>query len=187
MYLEGVHRIIHFDLKPSNILISAEMVSKIADFGSNRIKTDNSVSFRAPRGTWQYVAPEGKLVGINPIYPHARAQDTRVHKSCDVYSLGIMLLEVLVRRKPGTYTKGEPEVHSVQIHDGIRVHTARCICPEPVRELIQDCIRFDPNQVGQVPSSDFVRPSYKIIERRIKSMLKQPWIDDTSRSWDSGF
>jgi serine/threonine protein kinase len=79
--LEFVHRhgIIHHDVKPDNILFTAEGTLKIGDFGvANR-----------DAGTFAYLAPE-MLRG------EADIGDARV----DVYALGITLLELLLNRNP---------------------------------------------------------------------------------------
>ncbi|XP_022844096.1 LEAF RUST 10 DISEASE-RESISTANCE LOCUS RECEPTOR-LIKE PROTEIN KINASE-like 2.4 [Olea europaea var. sylvestris] len=79
-------RILHFDIKPHNILLDDNFTPKISDFGLARsYPTGNSiVTITAARGTIGYVAPELINRGIGAVS----------HKA-DVYSFGMLLMEML--------------------------------------------------------------------------------------------
>ncbi|XP_059069153.1 rust resistance kinase Lr10-like [Cryptomeria japonica] len=79
-------RIIHFDIKPHNILLDEEFTAKVADFGLAKLcgRRDDHVSVTAARGTPGYVAPEVWSRNLGPV----------TDKS-DVYSFGMMLLEMV--------------------------------------------------------------------------------------------
>ncbi|XP_059072426.1 rust resistance kinase Lr10-like [Cryptomeria japonica] len=83
-------RIIHFDIKPHNILLDEEFTVKVADFGLAKLsgRRDDHVSMTAARGTPGYVAPEVWSRNFGPV----------TDKS-DVYSFGMMLLEMVGGRK----------------------------------------------------------------------------------------
>ncbi|KAJ6853626.1 rust resistance kinase Lr10-like isoform X1 [Iris pallida] len=83
-------RILHFDIKPHNILLDNNFNPKISDFGLAKLcSRDNSiVSMTAARGTMGYIAPE----------MYSRNFGTVSHKS-DVYSFGMLLLEMVTGRK----------------------------------------------------------------------------------------
>ena len=89
LHEECVQRIIHYDIKPGNILLDANFFPKVADFGlaklCNRDGTHLTVS--GYRGTPGYSAPEF-LLKNHPI----------THK-CDVYSFGMLLFEIVGRRR----------------------------------------------------------------------------------------
>ncbi|KAJ9189275.1 hypothetical protein P3X46_000587 [Hevea brasiliensis] len=93
--IEYLHRgcnmqILHFDIKPHNILLNESFIPKISDFGLAKLyPPDNDVvSLTAARGTWGYMAPE--LINKN--------LGGASHKA-DVYSFGILLMEMVGRRK----------------------------------------------------------------------------------------
>lgn len=83
-------RILHFDIKPHNILLDEEFCPKISDFGLAKLCTRNEsiVSMLGARGTISYIAPE--II--------SRSFGGVSHKS-DVYSYGMMVLEMVGRRK----------------------------------------------------------------------------------------
>lgn len=88
---KGCHmQILHFDIKPHNILLDESFTPKVSDFGLAKLyPTDNSiVSLTAARGTMGYMAPELFYKNIGGIS----------HK-VDVYSFGMLLMEMAGRRQ----------------------------------------------------------------------------------------
>ncbi|XVF79086.1 hypothetical protein PTKIN_Ptkin14bG0191000 [Pterospermum kingtungense] len=93
--IEYIHKgcemqILHFDIKPHNILLDENFTPKISDFGLAKLHSaDNDIiSLTAARGTFGYMAPELFYRNIGDIS----------HKA-DVYSFGMMLMEIVGRRK----------------------------------------------------------------------------------------
>ncbi|KAK3001043.1 hypothetical protein RJ639_021369 [Escallonia herrerae] len=93
--IEYLHRgcdvqILHFDIKPHNILLDENLVPKVSDFGLAKLySTDDSiVSLTAARGTLGYIAPELFFKSIGGVSYKA-----------DVYSFGMLLMEMVGRRK----------------------------------------------------------------------------------------
>ncbi|KAL8537975.1 hypothetical protein ACS0TY_000066 [Phlomoides rotata] len=93
--IEYLHRgcdiqILHFDIKPHNILLDDKFIPKISDFGLAKFySTDKkTVTLTAARGTIGYVAPELINRGFG-----------RVSYKADVYSFGMLLIEMVCLKK----------------------------------------------------------------------------------------
>ncbi len=79
---------VHRDIKPQNILIDAEGRAKLTDFGiSRQLEQDGMTATGRVLGTTDYVAPE-------------QAMGRKVDPRTDIYSLGVVLYEMLVGQVP---------------------------------------------------------------------------------------
>lgn len=92
---------IHRDLKPSNILLGDDMKAKVADFGLVRHAPDGKCSVETRlAGTFGYLAPEYAVTG-------------RVTTKADVFSFGVILMELITGRKALDDSLPEESAHLV--------------------------------------------------------------------------
>ncbi|XP_073104956.1 rust resistance kinase Lr10-like isoform X2 [Elaeis guineensis] len=98
LHEECQQRIIHYDIKPANILLDADFSPKVADFGLAKLlsRRNTHVSMTGGRGTPGYAAPEMWM-------------PSPVTYKCDVYSFGMLLFEIVGKRRNLDISLGESQ------------------------------------------------------------------------------
>lgn len=102
-YLHGLAQtsFIHRDLKPSNILLGDDYRAKVSDFGLVKLASEDKFSVETRlAGTFGYLAPEYAVTG-------------RVTTKSDVFSFGVVLMELITGRKALDETQPEESMHLV--------------------------------------------------------------------------
>ncbi|KAJ3671945.1 hypothetical protein LUZ60_008024 [Juncus effusus] len=156
--------VIHYNVKPSNILLDENCEPKISDFGLARLlpKLDKHIISSRFQGAMGYVAPE------------LACQSLRVNEKCDVYGFGVLILELVTGKKPVDY--GEDDV--VILIDQVRVlleqgNVLDCVDPlmgEFPEEEVLPVLKLGLVCTSQIPSS---RPSMGEVVQ-ILEVIKAP-------------
>ncbi|PIN25436.1 Serine/threonine protein kinase [Handroanthus impetiginosus] len=136
-YLHGLahQSFIHRDLKPSNILLGDDMRAKVADFGLVRLVPEGKSSVETRiAGTFGYLAPEYAVTG-------------RVTAKVDVFSFGVILMELITGRKPVDESQSEESMHLVTWFR--RIHLNK----ETFRKAIDPTIDLNEETLANIENS----------------------------------
>ena len=122
--------IVHRDIKPENVLISRDGAVKLADFGVAQIGDGINES---SLGTMEYMSPE----------QHA---DKAVEATSDIYSLGIMLYELICGVRP--FTSSDNAVLALRKGDGKYEPVKSLVptVPPQVSDIIERCLKPQPEK-----------------------------------------
>ncbi|XP_065862341.1 probable leucine-rich repeat receptor-like protein kinase At1g35710 isoform X1 [Euphorbia lathyris] len=82
--------IIHRDVTSNNVLLDSEYEAHVSDFGTARLLMPDSSNWTSFAGTFGYTAPE-------------LAYTMKVSEKCDVYSFGVLTLEIIIGIHPGDF------------------------------------------------------------------------------------
>ncbi|KAG2539757.1 hypothetical protein PVAP13_9NG490200 [Panicum virgatum] len=100
---EGLEpKIVHRDIKSSDILLDRQWNAKVSDFGlAKLLRSERSFVTTRVLGTFGYVAPEYAKTGM-------------LNERSDVYSFGVLVMEAITGRTPVDYTRPADEVNLVE-------------------------------------------------------------------------
>lgn len=128
------HGVIHRDVKPSNIMLLADGTVKILDFGIARIEDVSTVAQEGTAlGTVAYMSPE-----------HARGDV--VDMRTDVWSLGVVLYEMLAGVRPFRGDNTQELTHQVFTTEPQSVGTMRAGLPATVNAVLRNALAKSPGE-----------------------------------------
>ncbi|MEV0298076.1 serine/threonine-protein kinase [Nocardia sp. NPDC050710] len=148
----SAHGVLHRDVKPANVLLTAEAVPKLADFNisfSRNVEGTSPVAYFG--GSLAYMSPE-QLEACHPGRQRSAADlDTRA----DIYSLGVVLWELLTGAKPfddstaGAGAQGDDTTLEAMLErrsggvDAAALERVPADCPAALRRVLLTCLEPD--------------------------------------------
>uniref|UniRef100_K3YGG2 Protein kinase domain-containing protein n=1 Tax=Setaria italica TaxID=4555 RepID=K3YGG2_SETIT len=156
--------IFHRDVKSSNILLNDALTAKVSDFGASRyIPIDQTGVVTAVQGTFGY---------LDPMYYYTG----RLTDKSDVFSFGVVLVELLTRKKPNDYQSvdgGSLVSHFVSLLAEDKL--VDIVDPQEVATLAAMCTKLKGED----------RPTMREVEMALENLLvKKKQVDRENHTWD---
>ncbi|MEW4569852.1 protein kinase [Tautonia sp. JC769] len=177
--LEHAHSrgLLHRDLKPSNILITADGMPMILDFNLSAIADPGDEGKRARiGGTLPYMAPEH----LDAFHPRGSTPASAVDERSDLYSLGLILFEMVAGRQPFREPPEGPPIAEVLdqmiVERLTALPSARAINPAvpwSLDALLRKCLDPNPSKRYQ-HASDLAEDLRRFLEDRPARHAPEP-------------
>ncbi|XP_041804891.1 mitogen-activated protein kinase kinase kinase 20-like [Chelmon rostratus] len=156
LHAEAPVKVIHRDLKSRNVVMTADRVLKICDFGASKFLSHTT--HMTVVGTFPWMAPEV-------------IQSLPVSETCDTYSYGVVLWEMLTREVPFKGFEGlQVAWLVVEKQERLTIPTS---CPASFAELMRKCWQADPKE----------RPQFKQVLATLETMANDSRLPDQCNSF----
>lgn len=134
--LDDIHRqhVVHFDIKPSNVMLRETGEAVLIDFGLARHEKLPDLlaeEFRVPLGTAPYISPE-------------QVRRNRTDLRSDLFSLGVLLYYLMTRQRPFGYPRSERALRRRLWRDPVPPRAINVACPLWLQEVVLRCLEPDP-------------------------------------------
>ncbi|XP_059157082.1 mitogen-activated protein kinase kinase kinase 20-like [Physella acuta] len=156
LHREAPVKVIHRDLKSKNVVIAEDWTCKLCDFGASRFI--GSTTRMSLAGTFPWMAPE-----VIQSFP--------VSESCDTWSYGVVLWELLTKEVPFNGIEGF-QVAWLVVEKGERLMIPST-CPPSFRKMMEQCWQLDPK----------LRPNFTQILMLLKTMSEDESLLDLTNSF----
>jgi serine/threonine-protein kinase len=137
--VQAAHRsgFVHRDLKPGNVLLTADSIPKVSDFGlARRLDEDaNLTRSGAQLGTPSYMAPE-----------QAEGKSHEVGPAADIYALGAILYEMLTGRPPFRAESASETIRQVIYQDPAPPSRLNAKVPRELETICLKCLNKEPER-----------------------------------------
>ncbi|XP_075639903.1 uncharacterized protein LOC142611687 isoform X1 [Castanea sativa] len=148
--------IVHRDISSKNVLLDSDYEAHVSDFGTAKLLKQDSSNWTSFAGTYGYVAPE-------------LAYTMKVTEKCDIYSFGVLALEVIKGNHPGDfiYPASSPSTN-ILLKDVLDQHLQ-----PPTGQVRDELIKIVTITTACLHANPQSRPTMLMISRQLSSSIVQ--------------
>jgi serine/threonine-protein kinase len=144
-------RIVHRDIKPANVMLTGRGTVKVLDFGLARFDEDvtidsDQVTMAADASGASEMTQAGQLLGTVPYMSPEQARGRRVDARTDVFSLGVVLYEMLAGRRPFPGRTPKETLERILQGNPDDVAAVNPGVPGFLAAVVRRCLAADPGQ-----------------------------------------
>lgn len=180
--LDDIHRqhVIHFDIKPSNVMLREDGEVVLIDFGlarHDKLPDLLAEEFRVPIGTAPYISPE---------QIKRRRNDLR----SDLFALGVLLYYLLTGHRPFGYPRSDGALRRRLWRDPVPPRALNPTCPAFLQEIILRCLETDPEARHPTAAQlafDLKHPEKVRLTTRAERQHRDPWFTALKRWYKMRF
>ncbi|XWS13939.1 hypothetical protein CRYUN_Cryun36dG0081800 [Craigia yunnanensis] len=163
MHHECFLPIIHRDISSNNILLDSEYEARVSDFGTARILNPDLSKLTSFAGTFGYFAPE-------------LAYGREANEKCDVYSFGVLTLEVIMGKHPEDLLLSLSLPTSITNHHISLKDLLDHRLPPPMHQVAEEVVFTVKLAFSCLQNSPQSRPTMQQVSEKL-SALKPPLLD----------